>query len=400
VASSAARTQGPRASSAAYRQPAPSLFGINTGTYINSYSAYVRDFALARRLGGRWDHVTGHAIKWQHGHLNWSALDNFVRLSRRHHLGMLVTLAGDPDPRACSIHPAPSDLTRCHPVTAADFRLYTSFLREELVRYRHSVTYYESWAEPNHTGQWPPFPNPAQYAALLRAQYSVFRAVNHQYGLHLKLIFGAPADFGIVPRSPGGMAVLPFTHAVLRALKGQRAFDLIGLHAYRFPPTSPSAEVWDVVRGIPNALRSHGPFPSQGCGRTAAGRGIFCRMTWRDELTAYRQEFRNSGYGPETLWLTEFGWPGVHRVPAHPQPKADYYPLYRAQRRYLQQAYKILLHLRFVQAAFWFDIRDYTPGVPTPDPPFFAHYGLLTDTAKYKPAAYAFLALARAHRGR
>lgn len=400
VASSGANAHRPRASGATYREPAPSLFGINTGTYLNSYTAYVRDFSLVRKLGGRWDHVTGHAIKWADGHLDWSAMDNFVRLSKRNHLGMMITLAGDPNPRACSIRPAPSDPTRCHPVTAAEFRIYESFLRNELLRYRHSVTYYESWAEPNHAGAWPPFPNPAQYAALLRAQYSVFRAVDKQYGLHLKLIFGSPADFGIAPGSPGGIAVLPFTHQVLADLKGHRAFDLIGLHAYRFPPTSPSAKLWDDVRGIPFVRPFRGPFPKQGCRRTAARKGVFCLMTWRDELAAYRQEFINRGYGPQTLWLTEFGWPGISHVPPHPYPSAAFYPSYTAQKRDLQQAYKVLLHLPFVQAAFWFNIRDYAPGVPNPDPPFFAHFGLLKANGSEKPAGRAFKSLAHANKGR
>lgn len=402
VASSGATVHRGRASSAAYQQPAPSLFGINTGTYIPNYYDYKRDFAFDRALGGTWDHVTGHAIKWKNGHFDWSAMDNFIKLSKQHHLGMLVSLAGDPNPRSCSIRPAPPDLTRCHPMTASDFRMYEAFLRQELVRYRRSVTYFESWVEPNHTGAWPPFPNPAQYARVLKAQYSVFRAVNKQYGVHLKLIFGGPAAFSIAPGSPGGMAVLPFTHQVLQDLHGRRAFDLIGLHAYRFPPatSSPGAEVFDNVQGIPDPRGSEGPFPHQGCASTAARKGIYCQMTWREEISAYRQEFMNEGYGPQTMWLTEFGWPGVTQVPRVAVPAANYYPLYRVQKQDLLAAYRVVLHLRFVQAAFWFDIRDYTPGVPTPDPPFFAHFGLLTDKAKYKPAAYAFRALARANPGR
>jgi hypothetical protein len=100
------------------------------------------------------------------------------------------------------------------------------------------------------------------------------------------------------------------------------------------------------------------------------------------------------------MWLTEFGWPGVGQVPSNAVPAANYYPLYKVQKRDLRAAYQVVLHLPFIQAAFWFNIRDYTPGVPTPDPPFFAHFGLLTDHAKFKPAAYAFQALARANPGR
>jgi hypothetical protein len=123
-------------------------------------------------------------------------------------------------------------------------------------------------------------------------------------------------------------------------------------------------------------------------------------MTWKQELSAYRQEFINRGYGPQTLWLTEFGWPGISHVPPHPYPSAAFYPSYTAQKRDLQQAYKVLLHLPFVQAAFWFNIRDYAPGVPNPDPPFFAHFGLLKANGSEKPAGRAFKSLAHANKGR
>jgi hypothetical protein len=389
------------ASASGYHQPKPSLFGINTGTFVSKPSAFVKDFALDRQLGGRWDHVTGHSIKWANGRFDWKALDNYVKFSKKQHLGLMVSLAGDPNPKSCSISPRPSDPTRCHPVTAKDFRMYKAFLRQELVRYRHDVTYYESWVEPNHTGQWPPHPNPGQYAKVLQAQYSVFRSVNKHYHVHLKLLFAGTADFDLGPGAKSvGMAVLPFADAVLQDLHGKRAFDLIALHAYRFPPATspPGAKANDYVGGIPNAQGASGPYPAQGCGSTNSNH--VCHMNWRQELSAFEQEFINRGYGHEPLWLTEFGWPGVKHVPSHPYPNAGYYPLYQAQKNDLKQAYKILLGLPFVQAAFWFNIRDYAPGVPNPDPPFFAHFGLLNSSGHPKPAGNAFKSIAHAHRGR
>jgi hypothetical protein len=43
-----------------------------------------------------------------------------------------------------------------------------------------------------------------------------------------------------------------------------------------------------------------------------------------------------------------------------------------------------------VQAAFWFNQRDYQPGDRNPDPAFFAHYGLLFNNFAAKPAAAVF----------
>jgi hypothetical protein len=260
-----------------------------------------------------------------------------------------------------------------------------------LLRYRNVVDYWESWLEPNHKSFWPSGPNPQQYANLLRAEYQVFQSVNRQYGLHLKLLFGGPSDFSIIPGSPGGMPVLPFVHQVLSDLNGARGFDAIALHAYRFPPatTGPSVKDWDSVQGIPAASGSSGPYPAEGCDTSP-----WCQMSWPHELAAYEHEFANHGYGQMPLWLTEFGWPGS------PTASDSYHPDYATQAADLSEAYGDLLALPFVQAAFWFNLRDYQPGSRNPDPEFFAHYGLLQYHFTPKPAAGVFEQLASQNRGR
>jgi hypothetical protein len=65
----------------------------------------------------------------------------------------------------------------------------------------------------------------------------------------------------------------------------------------------------------------------------------------------------------------------------------------------LTAAYADLLALPFVKGAFWFNLRDYQPGVSSPDPAFFYHYGLLNYDFSPKPAALVFEALARVHLG-
>ncbi len=253
------------------------------------------------------------------------------------------------------------------------------------------VDYWESWLEPNHKSFWPSGPNPQQYANLLRAEYDVFQSVNRQYRLHLKLLFAGPSDFSIIPGSPGGMPVLPFVHQVLTDLGGAQAFDGIALHAYRFPPasTGPPVRDWDSVQGIPSAPGSRGPFPEQSCTSTP-----WCQMDWSEELSAYEQEFADQGYGQMPLWLTEFGWPG------NAAASGPYFPSYAAQAQDLSEAYDTLLNLPFVQAAFWFNLRDYQPGNRNPDPRFFAHYGLVQYDFAAKPAASTFERLARANPSR
>jgi hypothetical protein len=159
---------------------------------------------------------------------------------------------------------------------------------------------------------------------------------------------------------------------VLNDLGGRRAFDLVALHAYRFPP-SLSAD---------DAGWTHYPVSP-----------VWRRATWTQQLQAYEQEFTAHGYGTPRMWLTEFGWPGN----AH--ASGDYFPSLAAQATDVAQAYQALESpaLSFVQAAFWFNERDYQTGVANPDPGFFAHYGLLYDNFAPKPAAAVFERLAAAN---
>ena len=103
---------------------------------------------------------------------------------------------------------------------------------------------------------------------------------------------------------------------------------------------------------------------------------------------------RNHGYGQVAMWLTEFGWPR-DLLADEPNIPDDV-----RQAQYLLEAYHDLLQLPFVQAALWFNLRDYEPGISSPDPFFFYHYGLLDYGFIPKPAASDFRALAAANPGR
>src|SRR2546423_596604 len=60
----------------AARIPAPSLFGLNTGTFDPNYAHYVRDLPAARGLGARWVHFTGSLVKARRGRPGFSPLDS------------------------------------------------------------------------------------------------------------------------------------------------------------------------------------------------------------------------------------------------------------------------------------------------------------------------------------
>ena len=53
-----------------------------------------------------------------------------------------------------------------------------------------------------------------------------------------------------------------------------------------------------------------------------------------------------------------------------------------------------------MQGALWFNLRDYQPGISSPDPAYFYHYGLLNYDYSHKAAADDFKALAAANPNR
>ena len=369
--------------------PAPSIFSINTLGYVSSSANFNEMIPMAQSLGSRWIHLTNAGVKFNGGQPNWTLLDSQVMKARQRGMGVLISLGGAPS--ACSV-PHPADFWGCPPTTPGDLYAYSLFLRSELTRYRNDVQYWESWLEPNGPGSWPPGADPHQYANLLETQYQVFQQVNSTYHTDLKLLFGGPISFGTAPGSPGAIAVLPFVNDVLNDLHGAHVFDGIALHAYRFPnpangPVSenwgPDAQLWDYVGGL--------SFPdSEGC----TGGALWCEMTWAQELRAYEQEFENHGYGQMPLWLSEFGWPG------NATATDALFPSFDTQAQYLREAYDDILGLPFVQAAFLFNLEDYTPGVVSPDPAFFYHYGLLQYGFAQKPAAGVYEQYVQGHPGR
>jgi hypothetical protein len=361
------------------KQPSPSIFGIDTGTFDSVRGHFGRDFGASRALGARWDRFTLTAAT---GSGNFSVIDAEVKSARKHHMGVVLSFAGIP--QACSVGSLKSNAQRCPPTTSADLHRYQAYVRKVLVRYRKAVLYYESWTEINHNTS---AMNAAQYAAVLKAQYSVVQSVNHRYHTHLKLLYGSEVGFGIKPGS-SWTAVIPFTAEVLGDLHGSKPFDGIALHAYRFPPVAPSTATCDYVGNV--SVSAGGTTPS--C--HDAG---YRALTWPQELTAYEQEFQNNGYGQVPLWVTEFGWPAGGNCSSLP---AGYCLATSTQATDVNEAYRDLLGLPFVQGALWFNLRDYQPGFKSPDPPFFYHYGLLNYNYSPKSAGSGFKALARANPGR
>lgn len=336
------------------RQPPPSLFSVNTGTYDDDYGHFLRDVPMAKSLGAKWVEFSGANIKFARGRPDFGQMDRQVDRARAQGLGVMIALGGIE--RACSVHPRPQDVTTCPPKTKTDLSVYTAYLRQLLTHFRGRVDHYESWLEPNHASFWPPAPNAAAYARLLQAEYRVFRSTDRHRN---QLVFA-----GI------GGPEFPYLQAVLDALHRRPAFDLVGDHAYHYPPTSPD---------IANSSLSTSGRPQE--------------LDWPGELLAYEDAFTAHGYGRPRMWLTEFGWPG------NAANSGDAYsPNEQSQAAALARAYQLLRfdpRLSFVEAAFLFNTRDYKLNFESPDPAFFGHYGLLHNDFSFKPATNVFVHFAQ-----
>jgi hypothetical protein len=372
-----------------YTQPAPSIFGINASTYDTVSSNYTKDEPAAKALGSRWDlRVLGPATATG----NFSSPDYWVKQATSRGMGIVLSFTGIQS--ACSIPNA--SVASCPPTTASDLTNYQNYIEQVLGRYHSQVEYYESWKEPNHASQWGgTAANPAQYAALLKAQYQAFQTFNTQHpnsgpgGSNMKLLFGSANGFTTIPPS-NDMAALPWVEQVLDDLNGAQAFDGVALHAYRYPADAgPDTPVTDYVGGVKN-------LPSA-CQAGSTG----CALTWSQELQAYEQEFTAHGYGQPPMWLTEFGWPGGGDLTdAYCTSNQGYCQDTAAQDADLKAAYRVLLGLPFVQGALWFNLRDYAPGAGTGDPEEFHHMGLLNYDYSHKSAADDFSTLAAANPNR
>src|SRR5271165_4676073 len=56
-------------------EPAPSLFGINTGTYDRDVARLARDTPTAAALGATWVHFTGDSLTFNGDNVSFAGLD-------------------------------------------------------------------------------------------------------------------------------------------------------------------------------------------------------------------------------------------------------------------------------------------------------------------------------------
>src|SRR5215218_5954110 len=217
------------------------------------------------------------------------------------------------------------------------------------------VDAWELWNEPDSPAFFAGGPDPAKYAAMLRAAYPAIKAAQ-------------PGDAVVT----GGMVAnnMDFVSA-LYDHGAQGNFDAVGVHT-------------------DTACLTNGPNAYYRDERGRVGRYTF---------TGYRevhQVMADHGDGAKPIWLTEIGWStqSTRKNSCNIGASAGRKPIgvsKRKQARLLRAAYRCIAADPYVGVAFWFGMQD----IPGRFTPHARGFGLYTRKGKAKPAAKAFRRLRR-----
>lgn len=222
----------------------PYTFPFGVGAYLNRVKA---DPGLTSTLAGL---AQGTNTRWTREEFNWRELfpatgqvdstvlaqyDRLVETATNAGLEILGLIAyANPSSSGSG---APSNASHY-----ADFANYVSFLVQ---RYKGVIRHWEIWNEPNTATHWPPAPNPANYAELLKRAYAAAKAVYPQV-----TVLGC-STAGL------GSEDLDFINQVLAA-GGGTAMDGISVHPYTRPtPLEVSPDSANFA-GLQSLLESYG----------------------------------------------------------------------------------------------------------------------------------------------
>jgi outer membrane murein-binding lipoprotein Lpp len=301
----AAAACAPAASSAAERGVTSDLtWGSFSNAELNQASTAMRDLnAKWVRLEISW-HATEPTQGSYSSHL--ASIDSAVTTARG--AGAKIVMFVNETPQWES----GSSNKNAPPRNTAD---YTRFLQDMVARYAGKVEAWEIWNEENNQPFWPTGPDPAAYAALLRASYPVVKAADP----NAKVLFGGLAgnDYTFLERAYAAQPDLG------------SFFDGLGSHPYVWSPP-----------GQPGGTTSPENYWRDGNGRISQ----WAFAGYRE----LRQTMLNHG-DTKPLWFTELGWatyPGGAGVSE--QTQADY----------LTKAYRCMEQDPYVQVATWYEMRN------------------------------------------
>jgi hypothetical protein len=298
-------------------------------TWGTSSSDQVKTTAALSDLGSRWVRLN---VEWRStetspGSYNASMLDYYDRavdLARASGQRILMLVSRSPSWASGSTD------REAPPKDPATFASFVHFLA---ARWAGKVEAWEVWNEPNISRFWPTGPNPAAYTALLRAAYPAIKSSDPG----AKVVFAGPStnDYSFVEG------------AYAAGAKGY--FDVMSTHPY----TCASPDSVSYVNG---------------------------RMS-KSSFLAYR-EIHNSMIArgdDKPIWFTEFGWSTTSEACGVSEA---------TQAAYLRKAFQLAAQDRYVQVAFWYNLRNnyWDADKDTVE----ARYGLMRTDFSHKPSYDAF----------
>ena len=336
-------------------EPSRLLLGLNLRDLTHDRWDQVWDVASSLHSG--WVRLDGQVALDEKGSLDFGFYDRWVDQFRSGGIGVLGQLGGAK--ASCARSVAPDNTVNCPPDPGRE-GAYADYVEKVVEHFAGRITYWESWNEPDQNRYWLSGADPTAYAHVLRIQHDAMKRADP----HAKLIFAATSSNNQL-----------WTARVLTALGGDRPYESVALHPYRF--SGPREQV---------------PF----IGPDGSQVPLDMKSELRKRIAPFRQYDSQHGRpdaDPET-WLTEYGWGAASTTGGEVAGGVELIS-YATQASYLRET-NALLHddaeLRFVKAAFWWSVIDFE--WPGDEYGYFKSYGLLRRDLSRKPVADTFAELA------
>ncbi|MEA2283533.1 MAG: polysaccharide biosynthesis protein PslG [Solirubrobacteraceae bacterium] len=309
--------------------------GLNISQIDNQGNPYVRDPAVypgdATDSAAAWKDIDDSGAKTLRTFVLWNGIDDdavgrfglFVQHARAHGMAVDLVVTGN-----SGSTPTPAAYARAIAKLASGLR--------------GSVAAYEIWNEPDLPQSWKDAPQPAAYAALLKAAHAAVKSADP----NAKVISG-----GLVGNDFDFLSEL-YDHGA----KG--SFDAVAVHT-------------DTACNITVPTYYY---------REPTGR------IGRYSFTGYREVHKTMlAHGDDKpIWMTELGWSTVGGTCPVADKPAGVSPAQQAD--FLTKAYGCLAGDPYVQQALWFDSHD----INSSSSDLNFHYGLVDDAFNRKPAFAAF----------
>lgn len=196
---------------------------------------------------------------------DWGNVDRVIAAVTARNMKVLATLDYTPAWARSSSCPSSPD---CEPANPGQF---ATFAAAAVSRYEsEGVDHWEIWNEPNF-GFWQPSPNVEDYLTLLKASYTVIKAIQPT---------SIVMTGGLAPAADGENSISPITFLTeLYADGGEPYFDAVGMHPYSYPALPSYFATWNAW--------------SQMASTTPSIRSVMAA----------------NGDANKQVWLTEFGAP-------------------------------------------------------------------------------------------